>query len=677
MNIDLSHDELIVDCFAGGGGASQAIFQATGRHPDVAINHDPEAVAMHAANHPTTRHFCKSIYQVDPDDIIREYKRPIGLAWFSPDCTHHSKARGGKPKEKHIRDLAWTVVHWAERAVYQGQRPRVIFIENVEEFIDWGDLDEHGQPIADAKGRTFVKWATALRKLGYKVEWKELRACDYGAPTIRKRLFIVARCDGKPIVWPKPTHGAVGTGLPPYRTAAECIDWSVPAPSIFDRKKPLAENTLRRVAKGTKRYTIDAKQPFIVNLTHHGSDRIEAIDEPFKTITGANRGEKAVATPTLIQMGYGEAPGQQPRVPGLEKPLGTVVAGGGKHGLVTPNLIPIAHYNGTDPVYDPEKPMNTITATPKGGSIALVSTHITKFRTGAVGSDMKEPLHTITAGGKSERPAGAPHAMGMLSAHLAQHNTMPNGGTHSGRSVDEPVSTVTATGSQQGLVTAQMARLFGSSTAASVENPLGSVTSKEKDALVTASIAKYRGENVGHAADDPLHTISAGGIHHGLLAPHMVKYYGCGEGAAVNEPCHTVTGKDRFGLVVEDIQPEPLTEEQWHKARLVADLLRRFECWDDREIVTITIGGLEWVIVDIGLRMLTPPELYAAQGFPSSYIIDQVPQLSASGDILELEWKPLTKTAQVRMCGNSVSPPPADALIYANLSGQEAWRVAA
>ncbi len=287
---------IIVDNFAGGGGASTGIESATGRDIDVAINHDEEAIAMHTANHPRTRHHCQSIWSIDPLDAVTidGTPQPVQLAWFSPDCTHHSNARGGKPREKGIRDLAWVVVSWVER-LGPKLKPAIIKVENVEEFLTWGPLDEEGKRIPGRNGEEFAKWVAALRRHGYKVEWKVLKASRYGTPTIRKRLCLIARCDGLPVVWPAETNGP---GTPaPYRTAAECIDWSIPCPSIFltkeegraiGVKRPLADATMARIAKGIQRYVINAAQPFIVNLTHHDtSDRTEAVDEPFRTITGA------------------------------------------------------------------------------------------------------------------------------------------------------------------------------------------------------------------------------------------------------------------------------------------------------------------------------------------------------------------------------------------------------
>lgn len=577
-------NELIIDNFAGGGGASLGIEMALGRSPDIAINHDPEAIAMHAANHPNTRHYCKSIYQVDPDEIMREYKRPVGLMWASPDCTHHSKARGGKPRKKHIRDLAWTVVHWAKVT-----KARVVIMENVEEFKDWGPLTADGQPCPIQKGLEFNRWIKAFKKLGYKIEWRELRACDYGAPTIRKRLFLIARRDGEPIVWPAPTHGK---GLTPYRTAAECIDWSIPCHSIFLTReegravgcnRPLAENTMRRIARGVKRYVLDASEPFIVNLTHQGGDRNEGLSEPFRTVTGAHRGEKALVSPvvtkigqtnangkctssadeplstvvsknehclitsTLIQTGYGERDGQQPRVPGLDKPLGTVVAGGGKHAIVSTFLAAAS-----GPAYS---------AKPRAAD---------------------KPIHTITGDCRA----------GVVAAFLAQHNNHGTGEPNVGRSVADPISTITTSGTQQQLVASSLVKLKG--------------TCRD-----------------GQALDKPMPTVQAQGLHIGEVRAFLLKYFSTEQDPRLEEPLHTVTAKDRFGLVM--------------------------------------VHGEPYMIVDIGMRMLTPRELYRAQGFRQDYIIDPI-----------FNGKPLTKTSQVRMCGNSVSPNNAAALAGAQFSIQQA-----
>ncbi len=487
---------LIIDNFAGGGGASTGIEMALGRSPDYAINHDPQALAMHQANHPNSIHLCESVWDVNISETVAG--RHVSLAWFSPDCKHFSKAKAGKPVEKNIRGLAWIVLKWAGIA-----KPDVIVLENVEEFQTWGPLVDN-QPCPRRKGMTFKRWITQLRNLGYEVQWRELRASDYGAPTIRKRLFVVARRDRHRIVWPEPTHGPAGNlFLKPYRTAAECIDWSIPCPSIFDRKKPLAEATLRRIAMGIKRYVIEAKEPFIVNLTHHGSDRVESLVEPFRTITGANRGEKALVVPTLIQVGYGEREGQAPRVPGLEQPLGTAV-GSHKH--------------------------------------ALVAAFLAKHYGGVVGSKLSDAIGTVT-------------------------------------SVDH-----------HSLVTSHLVHLKG--------------TCKD-----------------GYAVTQPMPTVQAEGRHIGEVRAFLIKYFGTDQDPRLDQPLHTVTSKDRFGLVM--------------------------------------VHGEPYQIVDIGMRMLTPRELFRAQGFPDTYEIDP-----------EFRGKPLTKTSQVRMCGNSVAPPVAAAIISAQFSGK-------
>jgi DNA (cytosine-5)-methyltransferase 1 len=499
--------EIIVDSFAGGGGASTGIALALGREVDAAINHDPEALALHAANHPTARHYVQNIWQVDPREVVRELGgRPVGLAWFSPDCKHFSKAKGGKPVEKHIRDLAWVVVHWAKLV-----RPRIIFLENVEEFRDWGPLieteDGKMMPCPDRKGLTFRRWVKELKKLGYKVEHRELRASQYRTPTIRKRLFLVARRDGLPIVWPAPTHGP---GLIPYRTAAECIDWSIPCPSIFTRQRPLAEATLRRIARGVMRYVVNAGDPFIVPITHVGDERTYGIREPLRTITTAHRGEQALVAPYLVPR-YGERPGQEPRCMPIDQPISTIVPTANGAQLVAAFL---AQHNTGMVGHRPDKPLSTIVG--KGCTQAVVAAHITKFRGTSTGSAIDEPLHTVTANSFNKRPGG--------------------------------------------------------------------------------------------------------GSTHGLVSAFLTKYYGQDQDQGVDEPLHTATAKARFGLV------------------------------------TVTIAGTEYVIVDIGMRMLTPRELFRAQGFPDSYVIDP-----------EYNGKPLTKTAQIRMCGNSVCPPVAEAIVRANV----------
>jgi DNA (cytosine-5)-methyltransferase 1 len=373
--------ELVIDNFAGGGGASTGIERAIGRPVDIAINHDPQAIAMHQANHPQTLHLCESVWDVNPREVCAG--RPVGLAWFSPDCKHFSKAKGGKPVEKKIRGLAWVAVRWAATV-----KPRVICLENVEEFVTWGPLTQDGRPCPRNKGREFGAFVNALRRLGYAVEWRELRASDYGAPTSRKRLFLVARSDGQPIAWPSPTHGP---GLKPHRTAAECIDWSLPCPSIFERERPLADATLRRVAAGIQRFVVDAAEPFIVRIGHTGHGdavKVRGLGEPLSTVT--SKAEHLLVVPTLIQTGYGERKGQAPRVPGLDKPLGTIVAGAAKHALVAAFLA--KHYTG---VVGQEmgQPIGTVTGVDHH---SLVHAFLVKFYgNGGQWAGCDEPMHTL------------------------------------------------------------------------------------------------------------------------------------------------------------------------------------------------------------------------------------------------------------------------------------------
>ena len=407
-------------------------------------------------------------------------------------------------------------------------------LENVEEFQDWGPLLDDGTPCPVRKGLTFRRWKKQLENVGYVVECRELRACDYGAPTIRKRLFVIARRDGLPIVWPAPTHGH---GLLPYRTAAECIDWSLPCPSIFERKRPLAEATMRRIAKGVKRYVIDTADPFIVPITHTGGDRVHSIREPLRTITTAQRGELALAMPSLVGVG-------------------------GRMGQSRPRSV--------------EEPMQTITAK---ADTALVGPHILTNTTGHPGARADEPLRTVTTGGH--------HAL--VAAFLAQHNT-----GMVGHPADKPLSTITARGTQQQIVTSHLTKLYGTCQ---------------------------------HGQDnrEPMPTITSGGQHIGEDRAFLIKYYGTDQDPQLREPLHTVTTKDRFGIV--------------------------------------TVKGEDYVIADIGMRMLQPRELYRAQGVPDSYVIDP-----------QMDGKPLTKTAQVRMCGNSVSPPLAQAIVEANMTAAEHGR---
>lgn len=541
---------LVIDNFAGGGGASTGIEMALGRPVDIAINHDPEAIAMHEINHPHTKHYCESVWEVDPRTITGG--RPVDLCWFSPDCKHFSKAKGGKPVKKEIRGLAWVAIRYAATV-----RPRVIMLENVEEFVTWGPLAE-GRPCPKNKGRTFNSFVNALRRHGYQVEWRELRANLYGAATIRKRLFLIARCDGHPIVWPSPSHLAAASAevkakqAKPQRLAADIIDWSLPCPSIFTRKKPLAEATLRRIARGIQRYVLDAANPFLVKV-NHGYDyfRGQSLDEPLQTITSK---------------------------------LGT--------GLVVPTLAPFIteHANASTQRNMPvEAPLRTICAQVKGGHFAVVAP-------------------TLVQLGYGERPGQAPRAPGL----------------------DKPLGTVVAGGGKHGLVAAFLAKHYGgnySGTGAPLDAPAPTVTTVDHNALVTSHLVKLRNNCIGQDVREPIHTLTTGG-HMGEVRAFLLKYYDTAVGQGLDESLHTITTKHRLGLVM--------------------------------------VKGEPYQIVDIGMRMLEPHELYAAQGFPANYIHDRT-----------IGGKRLSKASQVRMCGNSVCPPVAAALVRANLVEQQQSEVAA
>lgn len=716
---------LIIDSFAGGGGASTGIELALGRSPDLAINHNPQALALHAANHPDTLHISENIYKVDPLDYVAG--QHIGLAWFSPDCKHFSKAKGGKPVERNIRDLAHVIPFWVERVQKSGGKIDVIIMENVEEFATWGPLvqtDRGLMPDPERKGETFQQWCKKLRRLGGKLEKRELRACDYGAPTIRKRLFVIIRFDGQKIVWPEPTHGApddadviAGRKLP-WRTAAECIDWSIPCPSIFDSSadiaekhglkaiRPLADNTMARVARGMKRYVLDADRPFIVNLTHGA--RCEDIAEPVKTVTGANRGEKAVVLPHMVSYyGHGDLRAERTRelsepistIPcenrhavvapsvirfntgatgsDMREPAPTVTAnsfikkpgGAAPMGMIAPHLMTMR--NAGKPFNGADEPTHTITA--GGAGLSLVAPVLTAAQHGGSNRSVDDPHHTITASKKDQnsvivptlvgcggragqsRPRGAGEPLATVTAKadvcvasvfIAQHNndSRREGGVNPGRPADAPISTLTQTGSHQSIVTPYLSHLYTSNTAGG------------------------QGD-----ASKPLKTVTAGGLHHAAVAPYLQAYYGTGDGGEENQPARTITTKDRHGHVEAALEVPPFTEAQAARAREVAAFMRSHGFWDEREFVTLEIDGHTFVIVDIGMRMLTPRELFNAQGFPGDYQIDGV-WVSEDG---KETWIAFPKSVQVSCVGNSVSPPVAEALIGANCNHLIAAQVAA
>ena len=538
-------NEIVVDNFAGGGGASTGIEIAIGRSVDIAINHDPAAIAMHRANHPATEHYTEDVWKVDPVEACAG--RPVALAWFSPDCKHHSKAKGGKPVSKKIRGLAWVAVKWA-KAVH----PRVIMLENVEEFQDWGRLDEKNRPDPRYKGETFRRFVGQLEKLGYHVEYRLLRACDYGAPTIRKRFFLIARCDGRRIVWPEPTHAApdsleVAVGIKkPWVPVADVLDFSLPCPSIFASSKeimeqygiravrPLSENTMRRIAKGIMKFVVNSPKPFIVSIGQTGfagDGRQYGVSEPLRTVV--SKAEHCVCVPVLM-----------------------------------------------------------------------------RNNENAVGSDAREPIGTITTGG---------HHM-LIAPSIIQYHSEQDDGVR-GQTVDKPIMTVDAS-NRYGMVSAFISKFYGggnTSPASDVGDPLPTVTAVDHNAVCAAYITQFNNHCDGQAADDPLNTMTARSNHFGEVRAFLVKYYGSGDNAvSCEKPAPTITVKDRMGLV--------------------------------------TVRGQDYKIVDIGLRMLTPRELFDAQGFPSDYIID-----------VDADGKSYPKSEQVSRCGNAVCPPIPTALVRANL----------
>ena len=674
--ISLWHDRidpvapLIIDCFAGGGGASTGIERALDRSPDVAINHSEKALALHKANHPETLHLDSNIWDVEPQDVCQG--RKIGALWASPDCKHFSKAKGGAPKDRNIRDLAWAVVKWAK--LPKAQRPDVILLENVEEFRTWGPICDDGRPIKGLEGVTFDQWMQALKDLGYRVQWKELRGCDYGAPTIRKRFFMVARCDGRKIVWPKPTHGDpkskdVNSGkLKPWRTAAECIDWSVPCPSIFDTSteimekhglrsvRPLAQNTLARVAKGMQRYVLDAEQPFLVNLTHGA--RVEPAGEPFRTITGAQRGEKAAVLPYVTKFNSG-ATGSP-----IDAPLPTVTAnsyikrpgGAAPVGLVAPTLATYYGHNGprAERTAAIEEPLRTVTTENRHALIApsLMSLKGTARRT----SCLTSPHPTVLAGG----------------GHSAIVAPILTYAQHGGRNRDplDPMHTITASlKDNNSLILPVLVGCGGraaQSRPRSAGEPLATVTSKADTCLATAFLAQHNkarsGVNPGRAINEPISTLTATGSQQSVVASFFAKYYGTGLGARSDGPMHTITAKDHFSHVQADLTAPPFSPEHEDKARLVAEFLRAHGAWNGGEFVTITTGGETFVVVDIGLRMLTPRELFNALGFPPDFVIEGV--WHQNGE--DWDFEKFAKSVQVSCCGNSVCPDLAEALARAN-----------
>lgn len=638
--------ELLIDNFAGGGGTSTGLEAAFGRPVDIAINHNPEALAMHARNHPHTHHLCESVWDVDPVEVTKN--QPVGLVWLSPDCKHFSKAKGDTPVEKSIRGLAWVGMRWIATT-----KPRVMMLENVEEFKTWGPLlvDEHGKARPDPakKGKFFESFLKQLRAHGYKVEWRELRACDNGAPTIRKRLFLVARRDGIPICWPDQTHGAptnaavIAGKMLPWRTAAECIDFDLPSKSIFDRKKDLAVNTQRRVAKGLWRHVLTSAKPFIVTNTtgHPGA----SVDRPLSTVTtgGHHALTAPVFAPTLLPLrGTSEA---HLTAHTVEQPLSTISAGGTHH--------------------------------------ALVAGHITKFNTGSVGYGLDEPMATITAGGTPKRPSTG-NTQGIVGASMVAAHIQRDMG-RSVHAADEPLNTITASSGTSAISAVHLMHLthHGERAGLTPDAPLPTITAAHRgeQAMVTAFMEQANGgfyAGDGRPVDAPVSTITAAGSNQQLVMAYMVKYYGNErDGVRLSEPMHTLPTKDRMGLVqIIHVSLDCLAPEHRARAKQCAALLHEHlpeHFPEPAEMVLTFQQGSWWALVDITLRMLKPVELFRAQSFPRDYVIHEIPDPALLfldgkqvGNPLTLPRIPLTGTAQVRMCGNSVAPAQAEALARAN-----------
>lgn len=675
--------EIIVDNFAGGGGASTGIEMAIGRCVDIAINHDPNAIAMHTTNHPDTLHYCESVFDIDP--VAATSGAPVGLAWFSPDCRHFSKAKGSTPVKKEIRGLAWIVLRWA-----LATRPRVMMLENVEEFKTWGPLlVDEDRPDPARAGETFAAFvgmlgagvpvdhpaldevcefllidrhSTAAQRLteglGYAVEYRELRACDYGAPTIRKRFFMVMRCDGQPVAWPEQSHGdpkslPVQSGqLLPWRTAAECIDWSLPCPSIFDRKKPLAENTMRRIARGIQRFVMDNPTPFIVKCNHTSTRtkydcfRGQSLNEPLHTITKAPG--FAVAIPHLTKFRTG-ATGQK-----VTEPMPTVTAGtsarpgGNGHalGIVEAALSPFTIGAG-GPEYSAnprsiEQPAGTVV---NKNHSCLIAPVIARQFGASVGHAVDQPAGTVTAGGGGKSQLVSPMLIQMgYGERVGQAPRVLD--------LHKPTGTVTAGGNKFAVASAFLAKHFGGNytgPGAPLDGPAHTVTTTDHHALVTAQLLVNNTGHPGGAADQPAHTVTTGN-HHAVVTSNLVKLRGtCKDGQRTDQPMPTITaggqhvGEVRTCLAVHDYDEA--------RAALTAEFLHQHGLSE-----FVVIDGVTFRIVDIGMRMLQPKELYAAQGFPAWYIIDQ-----------DYRGNKYAKDKQVARCGNAVPPPFAEALVRANL----------
>lgn len=601
-------DEIIVDNFAGGGGASTGIELATGRRVAIAINHDPDAIRMHRTNHPYTEHLQASVWDVDP---VAECRcRPVGLAWFSPDCKHFSKAKGAALVDRKIRGLAWITLRWAAKV-----RPRVIILENVEEFQTWGPVRK-GKPVKKLAGTTFRKFISQLEALGYTVEFRELVAADYGAPTSRKRFYMIARCDGKPIVWPKPTHSKTGAnGLPKWRSAAEIIDWSLPCPSVFASKaeimaeyglkavRPLAKNTMRRIIRGVDKFTIRSGKPFIVQQKFQNA--AQNIEKPLTTVTavGAHELCKPLLAPVTVTNTSNSVGGT------VGAPVHTVTTAGNQM-LVTPSLVSIGQTGGGDRIRDLREPVPTTVSKQEA---CLVSPSLIQYHTEQTesvrASGLGTPIHTVDASNR----------YGLTCANLVEYYT-------GGRPLDitDAMHTVTSH-DREAVVAAHIAKYYGGVVGEKVGEPLPTVTAIDHNAVCTAHVVKFKGDNLGHGMKEPMQTVTTSAGEFALCKAHLAK----------------MRSGDDLG--------------HWPEIRALLNEYCGYTLAED-EVLLLEISGALYYIADIGLRMLSPRELYNAMGFPPDYIIDH--------DYLGNEYK---KSAQVARCGNAVCPPMATALVRANL----------
>ena len=611
-------DDCFVDSFAGGGGASTGIEMATGHPVDVAINHNEAAIMMHQRNHPFTEHYIEDIWQVDPIAAVRG--RHVKLAWFSPDCKHFSRAKGAALVDKKIRGLAWVVLKWAAAV-----RPDVIMLENVPEFTTWGPVRK-GKPVKSKAGQTYQKWLSQLEALGYKVETRKLCAADYGAPTIRTRFHLIARCDGKPIVFPERTHAPrdsieVKSGkLKPWRSAAEVIDFSLPCPSIFASKKeikeqygvnamrPLKENTLRRIARGLDKFVIKSAEPFIVECNHKGNGHTQ----------------------------------------GLDKPCGTITA---KHsaGIIDPLMIPYHMHNHSNASgTDMNDPVNTVTGV---GAQMVVNPIVTPYaicnNAGNAPHGMDEPVPTVTTGGRNI----------LVAPTLIQYHTEQSEKEVRGQAIDDPIQTVDAA-NRYGLSSVFLSEYYGNARdGIGIREPMQTITAKDRESINAAWLTQYfSGEGHYHSTEEPLATITTM-EREGVTLAHLAHFKGKDKGQSCRDPLMTVTARDGFADVRTTIVKWDGQTDlgYWNEVRKMLNQYCEYNLAED-EILLLNLRGVWYFISDIGLRMLTPRELYDAMGFPHDYIIDK-----------DINGNPITRADQVARCGNAVCPAVAEALVRANL----------